>query len=104
MNDIVERLRAEAKFANVALNFDNLDPEQYAAMCTAAADEITLLRQQLASAREALQPFDTTWADKNGWTDDACPRDRICDWFGPSDFYRAVTAIRSLKSGQEGKR
>jgi hypothetical protein len=44
----------------------------------------------LAEAREALKPFAMEgWADENGWTDRGWPNDRICDWFGPSDFLRA---------------
>ncbi|KQV43260.1 MULTISPECIES: hypothetical protein [unclassified Rhizobium] len=99
MSDIVERLRAEAKYANVAVNFDNADPEQYAAICTAAADEITLLRQQLASARDAALEAAAQAADE-------------CDIVmamiagapdGASIARRTIaTAIRSLKSGREG--
>lgn len=36
-----------------------------------------------------LEPFRTVskdWVDENGWTDVACQKDRIVDWFGPSDF------------------
>lgn len=42
----------------------------------------------------ALRPFASEvtakWADENGWTASACQNDRICDWFGPSDFYRTA--------------
>ncbi|NSZ57821.1 hypothetical protein FY145_07225 [Agrobacterium tumefaciens] len=36
-----------------------------------------------------LEPFRAVskdWVDENGWTDVACQKDRIVDWFGPSDF------------------
>lgn len=49
---------------------------------------------------EALEPFASVageaWADDYGWTEAACPNDRICDWFGPSAFHRA----RAIKEGR----
>lgn len=46
----------------------------------------------------ALKPFadiaGEAWADENGWTDAACQKDRICDWFGPSDFHAARAALQ----------
>lgn len=37
--------------------------------------------------KQALLPFFfEDWTDENGWTDTAAQKDRICDWFGPSDF------------------
>lgn len=44
----------------------------------------------LRDALEVVRPFAMEgWADENGWTDRGCPNDRVCDWFGPSDFRRA---------------
>lgn len=46
--------------------------------------------------REALLPFVMLigdWTDANGWTNAACKKDRICDWFGPSDFRNARAAL-----------
>ncbi|MBY3073448.1 hypothetical protein HFO71_24345 [Rhizobium laguerreae] len=64
-----------------------------------AADEIAALRarcekadRRIAELEAALKPFNTGWADENGWTDMACQHDRIVDWFGPSDF-RAIRAL-----------
>lgn len=37
--------------------------------------------------KQALLPFFFAgWTDENGWTETAAQNDRICDWFGPSDF------------------
>jgi hypothetical protein len=48
--------------------------------------------------REALEPFSTfadTFIDEEGWNG-PMRTTRIVDWFGPSDFRRAASAIRSL--------
>lgn len=59
---------------------------------------------------EALKPFaaddfEHPVVDEHGWTDFGVSwsRERIVDWFGPSDFRRAVAAIRSLKTQEEGE-
>ncbi|CLP62420.1 Uncharacterised protein [Mycobacterium tuberculosis] len=53
---------------------------------------------EIARLREALKPFadiaGEAWADENGWTDAACQKDRVCDWFGPSAFYAARAALK----------
>lgn len=44
---------------------------------------------EVARLQAILEPFRTVskdWVDENGWTDVACQKDRIVDWFGPSDF------------------
>ena len=50
------------------------------------------LRRKLDEAREVIRPFATSyWAvsvDENGWTSGA-GKERICDWFDPSDFLAA---------------
>lgn len=55
--------------------------------------------EDLARLREALEPFATDWADENGWTDTACQKDRIVDWFGPSDFLRVRAALTGKADG-----
>lgn len=55
----------------------------------------TRAEERIAEMEAALEPFAMEgWADENGWTERGCPNDRICDWFGPSDFRRA-RAIRT---------
>lgn len=51
------------------------------------------MERRVAELEEALKPFVTTWADEYGWSDTACQKDRIVDWFGPSDFRRAATSL-----------
>lgn len=53
---------------------------------------------KVKSLEEALKPFITvseSWIDEEGWSGLACQHDRIVDWFGPSDFRRARTALAS---------
>jgi hypothetical protein len=66
------------------------------------------LREARVKALEALEPFacgdhEVPVVDGEGWTNYGISwsRDRIVDWFGPSDFRRAKEAIRALKT--EGK-
>lgn len=50
---------------------------------------------------EALEPFATFAAnnvDEEGWAGLRCERERIVDWFGPSDFRRAALAVTALAS------
>lgn len=53
--------------------------------------------------REALEPFadiaGEAWADKDGWTEAACQKDRIVDWFGPSAFHNARAALKGDTHG-----
>lgn len=81
-----------------------------------AADELTTLRARLSSleallgeAREALEPmasFAEHFVDENGWTgtNGSSGRERINDWFGPSDFRRAAAVsakIDAMDAAQE---
>lgn len=55
--------------------------------------------------REASAPFATIskgWVDEEGWTDIACQRDRIVDWFGPSDFRSLHQALASTGGEHHG--
>jgi len=52
------------------------------------------LRHRIETLEEALRPFVTDWADEDGWSETACQKDRIVDWFGPSDFRRASAALK----------
>jgi hypothetical protein len=64
------------------------------------AAEIASLRKQVDEKDKALEPFSSIaeeWVDDEGWTDLACKNDRICDWFGPSDF-RAARRARSAQA------
>lgn len=63
---------------------------------------IKRLERRIDSLESALRPFNTGWADENGWTDTACQSDRIVDWFGPSDF-RAVAAVLSKTKAPDPK-
>lgn len=57
---------------------------------TAAANRIAELEAERDKLREALKPLgDLDWTDDNGWSENSCPNDRICDWFGPSAFRNA---------------
>lgn len=47
---------------------------------------------------KALRPFETDWAGENGWTDNAFQRDRIVDWFGPSDFREVCSALAGYRA------
>jgi len=58
---------------------------------------ITALRQHSGESalREALEPFASfadTFVDAEGWTN-SMRRERIVDWFGPSDFRKARAAL-----------
>lgn len=56
----------------------------------------TTAEASLATMREALEPFASFAAnntDDDGWAGTQCQRERIVDWFGPSDF---ITARRAL--------
>jgi len=53
----------------------------------AVSEAISDLEARLEKARKVIEPFAMDgWADEHGWTERGCPRDRICDWLGPSDF------------------
>ena len=58
------------------------------------------LREENERLREALKPFAIEgWANEHGWTDLGCPNDRICDWFGPSEFFFAAQTLKERKDG-----
>lgn len=88
MSDIVERLRA-ASCAIGSLMYDD------------AADEITLLRQQLSSARDAALEEAAVAAERPRMAHFTDGTSAVLGKFTPEQI---ATAIRSLKSGQEGKR
>lgn len=52
------------------------------------------LRFRIETLESALNPFVTEWADEHGWRDDDCQKDRIVDWFGPSDFLAVAVAMK----------
>lgn len=62
------------------------------------AHALTLAK--LECAVEALEPF-ATWAenevDAEGWKNPPM-RERIVDWFGPSDFRAAAEALTEIRS------
>lgn len=70
---------------------------------TAVLAEIDRLKAENEQMRAALEPFadiaGESWADKDGWTDAACQKDRVVDWFGPSAFRNARTALKGDTHG-----
>lgn len=85
MSDIVERLRDRMMFG------------LYWEIARDAADEITLLRQQLASARDAALEEAARIGDDES--------KKLVEGHLPFGVAAGVSRlIRSLKSGQEGKR
>lgn len=90
ISDIVERLREYRPTDEWGVGVRHT-------MCDEAADYIEAMERRIAELENALQPFNTGWADEDGWTDTACQKDRIVDWFGPSDF----RAVRILIPKQE---
>lgn len=77
--------RARAEDAREKRILSALDPQ-----CLSSYEA---MERRVAEMEEALKPFVTTWADEHGWSDTACQKDRIVDWFGPSDFRRAAAAL-----------
>ena len=56
---------------------------------SADIDRAEAAEAEVARLNAILEPFRAVskdWVDENGWTDVACQKDRIVDWFGPSDF------------------
>lgn len=55
--------------------------------------------------KQAVAPFcdETikTWVDEHGWTAIAPSRDRICDWFGPSDFRTLLTKLQDTSHASD---
>ncbi|WP_421416485.1 hypothetical protein [Agrobacterium tumefaciens] len=86
MLDHMDRWSFDAMLPKGDINKMESDPyaEIRAQRARAEAAEAEVKRM-----REASAPFATIskgWVDEEGWTDIACQRDRIVDWFGPSDF------------------
>jgi len=52
--------------------------------------------EEIARLREALEPFATFGLSPDGDIRDGLMRDRICDWFGPSEF----DAVRAALNGK----
>lgn len=64
-------------------------------------DRFRTAEAALAEARKVIEPFAKEgWTDENGWTDIACQRDRVCDWFGPSDFLAAYRWLQANKGDE----
>lgn len=69
------------------------------------------LRRGLSLALEALQPFASFAADNTSaddlapgygiWAGNRCERERIVDWFGPTDFRRASTVYADIQKTLE---
>lgn len=70
---------------------------------TAVLAEVDRLKAENERMREALEPFadiaGEAWADSDGWTEAACQKDRIVDWFGPSAFRNARAALKGDTNG-----
>lgn len=94
MSDIVERLR------------DRMTVGLYWDVARDAADEITILRQQLASARDAALEEAAVYFDDLASHHAAAHAHVESDHHARMERQRQIdaTAIRSLKSGQEAKR
>lgn len=70
--------------------------QEYNKAWNAEIDRAELAERQRDEALKALEPFVRdldNWTDDNGWTAEAPKNDRICDWFGPSDFRAARNAM-----------
>lgn len=88
MSELVERLRArvsiEAACGNLTKHRSN-----YVRLMADSADRI-------AELEAALEPFASEFAkvfvDDEGWTG-PMNKERIVDWFGPSDFRVACAAL-----------
>jgi hypothetical protein len=95
-NDIVRRLRAAAdelpELAFTASEHGRYEQaeayREYASIMEAARVEIVKLRQGLVP----FANFGTREVDEHGWKNWPM-RDRLVDWFGPTDFRRARDLI-----------
>lgn len=58
--------------------------------------EVSRLNRRVAALEAALEPF-ARFAESNtdgeGWAGSRCERERIVDWFGPSDFITVRKAL-----------
>lgn len=60
-------------------------------------DRALVAEARCAMLEKALEPFVRdieNWTDDDGWAPYAPSMDRIRDWFGPSDFRSARSALR----------
>ena len=95
--ELVERLRAGPIRTGDSENgeYELYDIEDASEAMAEAADELTAITAKVALLTEALRPF-ATFAENNtdddGWAG-TCQRDRIVDWFVPSDFRAARRAL-----------
>jgi hypothetical protein len=61
--------------------------------------------QEIEMLRAALEPFATYGegnVDEHGWKEGCGGRDRIVDWFGPSEFRAAKDALASTQPESPG--
>lgn len=81
---------------------DHTNGDYFHLLAKEAAATITALRARVAELEGALEPF-AVFADDNadahGWAGLGCQKERIVDWFGPSDFHSARAALRA-KGGE----
>jgi len=74
--------------------------EANAAFIVEAVNNHARLTRENEEMRKALETFASFGATEDGKDiRDGLMRDRICDWFGPSDFDEARAALSSLKEG-----
>lgn len=74
-----------------------------------AAEALARQEELIAEAGDSITPFanfaaDNTVDDASGWAGgiwagNRCERERIVDWFGPSDFRAAARLFEKLKDG-----
>lgn len=57
---------------------------------------LTSERDALAKALEPFAVFAGNNTDEHGWAGSECQRERVCDWFGPSEFRAAIHALSAL--------
>lgn len=104
--DLIARLRNGPPYEENAHWL--IDVAKAEALCDEAADALEALQPAEPSPREkryaeALEPFATfadTFIDAEGWVS-PMRSERIIDWFGPSDFRHARTALAE-KEGDRG--
>jgi hypothetical protein len=96
-DELVDSLRAEiaAKDAQVATAMETAD-RAFASASAAKDAEIAALKEALMTFATfgLVDPSDASGVDML----DGLMRDRICDWFGPSDF-RAARAALEMRGG-----
>lgn len=70
--------------------------------------ELDRLKERVAEMEAALEPFSTFAAHSveaadDGWVWVTSGRERICDWFGPSDFGLAKHALPAAPLPTKGE-